>query len=733
MSTQYVTLVAFGGTPVRLADQLGAALPTTGSGSLVFANGPTLTNPVLNGATFNTPFSFAPGSAAAPSINFIGDTTTGIYHSAGGAVDFSSAGTRVGGWTASGFAVVGNQTIGGNLALTGNVTSGSWQGSVIGATFGGTGIASYAVGDLLYASTTAALSRLPIGGDAYVLIVSGGVPTWSATIPVDAGVSTISFGTTGLTPNSATAGAISVAGTLVAANGGTGIASYAVGDLLYASGATAFSKLADVATGNALISGGVTTAPAWGKIGLATHVSGNLPVGNLNSGTAADNTTFWRGDGTWATPVVSTALTVGTTTITSGTDKRILYDNSGVLGEYTLTGTGTVVVMATSPTLVTPALGVATATTIAIGGATISTNGLAVTGTAAISGALTVAGVTSSDNVTVPIGKAFEWVSGTILTGPVDGQIVVSNAAATNSFILAAAAATATPNLRLGGAPVDTAIIAQTLSVQSVLTGGTANVAGALWSFYDSAGKGTGVSGGYEFFVHPAGLTGNTVNAAAVALTIDSTKLVTFAGAMSYGGVTLTNAVTGTGSMVLSAAPTFTGVPAAPTAAQAANSTQLATAAYVDRVGVQQVVSTITGAVATGTTIIPFDDTVPQNTEGDQYMSLSITPKSATSNLVIEVVWNGATTGTFNDMIVALFQDSTASALAATMAANYSTSANIQVVLRYVMTSGTTSPTTFKVRAGYGGAGTTTFNGGGGNRLLGGVMASSIVITEIGI
>lgn len=164
------------------------------------------------------------------------------------------------------------------------------------------------------------------------------------------------------------------------------------------------------------------------------------------------------------------------------------------------------------------------------------------------------------------------------------------------------------------------------------------------------------------------------------------------------------------------------------------NSTKVATTAYADRVGVQQVVSTITGAVATGTTTIPNDNTIPQNTEGDQYMSLAITPKSATSKLEITVTFMGSTNNAaavvFN---VVLFQDTTANALA--VAASTSIGANNPqaISFKYTMTSGTTSSTTFKVRAGSNSAGTTTFNGTSGGQLYGGAYVSSIVIEEIGI
>jgi hypothetical protein len=123
------------------------------------------------------------------------------------------------------------------------------------------------------------------GTTGQVLIATtGAAPSWVSTIPTTAGVTSFSGGTTGLLPNSATTGAVSLSGTLIAGNGGTGQSTYAVGDLLYADTTSTLARLADVATGNALISGGVSTAPSWGKIGLTTHVSGTLPVGNGGTG-----------------------------------------------------------------------------------------------------------------------------------------------------------------------------------------------------------------------------------------------------------------------------------------------------------------------------------------------------------------------------------------------------------------------------------------------------------------
>jgi hypothetical protein len=119
-------------------------------------------------------------------------------------------------------------------------------------------------------------------GESYVLTTQGTITFGTTNITYSQFAATPAL--TGGTNIDVTGQTISLTGTVAATNGGTGFASYTTGDILYASSGTALAKLNGVATGNALISGGVGTAPSYGKIGLTTHVTGTLPVANGGTG-----------------------------------------------------------------------------------------------------------------------------------------------------------------------------------------------------------------------------------------------------------------------------------------------------------------------------------------------------------------------------------------------------------------------------------------------------------------
>jgi hypothetical protein len=140
---------------------------------------------------------------------------------------------------------------------------------------------------------------------------------------------------------------------------------------------------------------------------------------------------------------------------------------------------------------------------------------------------------------------------------------------------------------------------------------------------------------------------------------------------------------------------------------------------------------TMLGTVATGTTTTPIDNTIPQNTEGDQYLTQAITPTDASNILFISVVLFVSHTAANSWLIGALFQDTTANALAAMPILSETANGNRILTFTHKMVAGTTSPTTFKVRVGANQAGTTTINGTNSNQFMGGVMASSIVIEEV--
>ena len=318
-------------------------------------------------------------------------------------------------------------TSSGTITLSGTLIPGN----------GGTGISTYSAGDMLYASGTSTLSRLAAGTSGQVLTSAGAsAPVWTTLSSGTVTSVNVSGGTTGLTSSGGpvtTSGTITLAGTLIAANGGTGFATYTVGDILYASTTTALSKLSDVATGNALISGGVGVPPAWGKIDLTTHVSGTLPIANGGTnGTAAP--------------------TAGA--VPYGTGTAFGFTAAGTSGQV-LTSAG-----AGIPTWTTPTTG--TVTSVAVSGGTtgLTTSGGPITS----SGTITLAGTLAVAN------------GGTGLATYATGDIVYASGATTISKL-----ALGTTNYVLtAGASAPQYVAQSTLSVGSATT--ATNLAGGAAS-----------------------------------------------------------------------------------------------------------------------------------------------------------------------------------------------------------------------------------------------------------
>jgi len=122
----------------------------------------------------------------------------------------------------------------------------------------------------------------------------------------------------------------------------------------------------------------------------------------------------------------------------------------------------------------------------------------------------------------------------------------------------------------------------------------------------------------------------------------------------------------------------------------------------------QRVRATIT-TNASGTTDIPFDGSVPQSGEGDEYLTRSITPLSASSTLRIKVVFNVSASAAAH-ITTALFRDSTASAIQFCANIIPADSQQVQAVLDCETASSSTSATTFKIRCGSNGAPTCYVN-----------------------
>jgi hypothetical protein len=251
--------------------------------------------------------------------------------------------------------------------------------------------------------------------------------------------------------------ASSLSGTVPVANGGTGLTTYAVGDLLYASGTTTLSRLADVATGNALISGGVGVAPSWGQISLTTTVTGTLPAANGGTGQAS--------------------YTIGDLLYASGTTALSRLSDVATGSVLVSGGTATAPAWSSSPTVTTinytTAIGVTSQTVPLIIGGTAAASTLTLQSTS---------GVGTTDSILFKVGNAGATTAMTISTaglvtannfgssssaitgGSINGTTVGATTASTGAFTTLSGSTSTTSPLVIGGTTASSTLTLESTS-----------------------------------------------------------------------------------------------------------------------------------------------------------------------------------------------------------------------------------------------------------------------------
>lgn len=151
---------------LTLTANTSVTLPTTGTVA-TRAGSEAFTNKTYNGLTVTSStgtltITNAKTLSVSNTLTFTGTDSSSVAFGAGGTVVYTDVGTLS------------------SLVSVGTITTGTWSATAIAATRGGTGLTSYATGDIIYASASNTLSKLTAGTDGQVLTLASGVPSWAA-------------------------------------------------------------------------------------------------------------------------------------------------------------------------------------------------------------------------------------------------------------------------------------------------------------------------------------------------------------------------------------------------------------------------------------------------------------------------------------------------------------------------------------------------------------------------